>query len=111
LTGATLKVDTAGRILDWTPDAEAMLGYSGAEAIGQSIELIIPQHLRGRHHAGFGRYVQTGVSHLPEVTISPAVHKSGLIVKMQVSVRPVYDENGKIVAVEAVMSPLLEGAE
>lgn len=109
MAAATLKVDTTGRILDWTADAEAMLGYSGAEAVGQSIELIIPPHLRGRHNAGFGRYVQTGVSHLPEVTISPAVHKSGLIVKMQVSVRPVYDESRKIVAVEAMMSPLPEG--
>ena len=110
MTSATLKVDTAGRILDWTPAAEALLGYSGAEAIGQSIELIIPPQLRGRHHAGFGRYVQTGVSHLPEVTISPAVHKSGVIVKVQVSVRPVYDASRKIVAVEAMMSPLPEGA-
>jgi PAS domain S-box-containing protein len=110
LSGATLTVDTAGRILDWTPDAKALFGYCRSEAVGQSIELIIPPHLRGRHHAGFGRYVQTGVSHLPEVTISPAVHKTGTIVKVQVSVRPVYDEGQKIVAVEAVMSPLPSGA-
>jgi hypothetical protein len=74
--------------------------------MGQSIELIIPMHLRGRHHAGFGRYVQTGISHLPDVAISPAVHKTGTIVKVQVSVRPVYDEKGKIVAVEAVIGAL-----
>jgi PAS domain S-box-containing protein len=111
MTGATLTVDTSGRILNWTPDAEALLGYSRAEAIGQSIELIIPPHLRGRHHAGFGRYVQTGVSHLPEVAISPAVHKTGTIVKLQISVRPVYDGSQKIVAVEARMSLLPAGAE
>ena len=111
MTGATLKVDTTGRILHWTADAEALLGYSKLEAVGQSIELIIPPHLRSRHHAGFGRYVQTGVSHLPEVAISPAVHKTGTIVKLQISVRPVYDKSQKIVAVEAVMSLLPSGAE
>jgi len=111
LTGATLKIDTTGRILDWTADAEALLGYSKLEAVGQSIELIIPPHLRGRHHAGFGRYVQTGVSHLPEVAISPAVHKTGTIVKLQISVRPVYDGRQKIIAVEAMMSLLPSGAE
>jgi PAS domain S-box-containing protein len=111
LTGATLKVDTTGRILDWTADAEALLGYSKFEAVGQSIELIIPPHLRGRHHAGFGRYVQTGVSHLPEVAISPAVHKTGTVVKLQISVRPVYDGRRKIIAVEAMMCPLPSGAE
>jgi PAS domain S-box-containing protein len=110
LTDATLKVDTTGRILDWTADAEALLGYSELEVVGQSIELIIPPHLRGRHRAGFGRYVQTGVSHLPEVAISPAVHKTGTIVKLQISVRPVYDGSQGIVAVEAMMSPLPSGA-
>src|SRR5690349_10743679 len=107
---ATLAVDTTGLILMWSRDAEALLGYAEAEAVGRNIELIIPPHLRGRHHAGFGRYVQTGVSHLPEVTISPALHKNGTIVKVQISVRPVYDESGKIVAVEAMMSPLPAGA-
>ena len=62
---ATLAIDTTGVIRMWSRDAEALLGYSESEAVGQSIELIIPPHLRGRHHAGFGRYVQTGVSHLP----------------------------------------------
>ena len=108
---ATLAIDTTGLIRMWSRDAEALLGYSESEAVGQSIELIIPPHLRGRHHAGFGRYVQTGVSHLPEVAISPAVHKTGTIVKLQISVRPVYDGSQNIVAVEALMSPLPAGAE
>ena len=108
---ATLAIDTTGLIRMWSRDAEALLGYCEWEAVGQSIELIIPPHLRGRHHAGLGRYVQTGVSHLPEIAISPAVHKSGTIVKLQISVRPVYDRIQKIVAVEAVMSLLPAGAE
>jgi PAS domain S-box-containing protein len=77
----TLTLDTSGIVCMWSRDAEALLGYSEAEAVGRSIEFIIPPHLRGRHHAGFARYVQTGISHLPEVTISPAVHKSGAITK------------------------------
>ena len=108
---ATLAIDTTGLIRMWSRDAEALLGYSESEAVGQSIELLIPPHLRGRHRAGLGRYVQTGVSHLPEVAISPAVHKTGTIVKVQISVRPVYGEGQKIVAVEAVMSLLPAGAE
>ena len=103
---ATLVVDATGLILAWSRDAEALLGYAEAEVLGRSIEFIIPPHLRGRHHAGFGRYVQTGVSHLPDVAISPAVHKSGTIVKVQISLRPVHDGSQKIVAVEAMMSAL-----
>ena len=107
---ATLIVDSKGQIRGWSREAEALLGYAEAEAIGRSIELIVPSHLRGRHHAGFSRYVQTGVSHLPDVTISPAVHKTGEIVKVQISVRPVYDGE-QIVAVEAMMSPLATGTD
>jgi len=111
LMTATLVVDSTGKICGWSCDAEVLFGHAVSEAIGRSVELIIPPHLRGRHHAGFGRYVQSGVSHLPEVTISPALHKTGTIVKVQISVRPVYGEGQKIVAVEAVMSPLPSGAE
>ena len=108
---ATLVVDKAGRICGWSRDAEALLGYAEAEALEQSIVLIIPPHLRKQHNAGFRRYVQTGASHLPEVAISPAMHKSGTIVKVQISLRPVYDEGQKIVAVEAMMSALPATAE
>src|SRR5262245_58323347 len=83
LMTATLVVDSTGKICGWSRDAEALFGHAASQAIGRSVELIIPPHLRGRHHAGFGRYVQSGVSHLPEVTISPALHKTGTIVKVQ----------------------------
>ena len=108
---ATLVVDNTGEICGWSREAEALLGYAEAEAMGQSIELIIPLHLRGRHNAGFGRYVLTGVSHLPEVAISPAMHKTGTIVKVQISLRPVHDASDRIVAVEAMISALPAGAK
>jgi PAS domain-containing protein len=73
---ATLTLDTSGIVRMWSREAEALLGYSAAEAVGRSVEFIIPPHLRGRHSAGFARYVKTGVSNLPEVAISPAIHKS-----------------------------------
>jgi PAS domain S-box-containing protein len=100
---ATLTVDSTGCICQWSRDAEALLGYSEGEAMGQSIELIIPPHLRGRHSAGFARYVKTGVSHLPEVATSPAVHKSGDTFKVDISLVPVYDEKHAIIAVQAMM--------
>jgi PAS domain S-box-containing protein len=105
----TLILDPSGIVRMWSQDAEALLGYSEADAIGQSIEFIIPPHLRGRHSAGFARYVKTGVSNLPEVAISPAIHKSGEITKVQISVYPVHDEQQRIVAVQAVMRPLKTG--
>jgi PAS domain S-box-containing protein len=101
--GSTLSVDRDGHILSWSRDAEELLGYSEQEAVGQSIELIIPPHLRGRHHAGFRRFTETGISALPEVSTTQAVHKTGTTMKVRISVRAVYGEQRDIIAVEAVM--------
>ena len=101
----TLTIDTSGLILTWSRDAEALLGYTEAEARGQSVEFIMPEHLRARHHAGFARFVQTGVSTLPEVTSSPMIHKSGETIRPLISVKAVYDAQQKIVAVEAFIGP------
>lgn len=101
----TLTIDTSGIILTWSREAEALLGYTEAEALGRSIEFIMPDHLRARHHAGFSRFVQTGVSTLPEVTTSPMIHKSGEMHRLQISVKAVRDSDQKIVAVEAFIKP------
>ncbi len=59
---SALTADTNGHIRTWSRQAEELLGYSHLEAIGQSIEMIIPHELRHRHRAGFRRFVQTGVA-------------------------------------------------
>jgi PAS domain S-box-containing protein len=101
----TLTIGTSGVIPTWSSDAEALLGYTAAEALGRSIELIMPEHLRARHHAGFSCFVQTGVSTLPEVTSSPMIHKSGETIRPLISVKAVYGAERKIVAVEAMIWP------
>ena len=45
---ATLRVDRTGQIMMWSHEAEKSLGYSASEAVGQSIEIIIPHHLGER---------------------------------------------------------------
>jgi PAS domain S-box-containing protein len=106
---ATLTVDTTGQIRTWSREAEELLGYSRLEAVGQSIEIIIPHHLRHRHGAGFGKFVQTGISTLPEVVTTIAVHKTGKLVKLPISVKALYGDDKKIMAVEATFHPSRDG--
>jgi PAS domain S-box-containing protein len=98
---AILRVDTKGQIGEWSREAEELLGYSALEAVGKSIEIIIPQHLRERHRAAFARYVQTGISALPEITTTIAVHKTGRHMKLPISVNAIYGKDKEIAAVEA----------
>ena len=51
---------TTGRILLWNAAAEQLFGYSSAEAIGMSVEVLIPPDLRARHRAGLAHYAATG---------------------------------------------------
>ena len=102
---ATLTVDPTGQICTWSREAEGLLGYSAAEAVGQSIEIIIPHHLRHRHSAGFGRFVQTGISTLPEVVTTIAAHRTGKLMKLPISVKALYGEDQRTIAVEATFYP------
>jgi PAS domain S-box-containing protein len=104
MVGPTLTVDRDGQILTWSEDAERLLGYSELDAVGQSVEIIIPHQLRGPHNAGFRRFVETGLSQLPEIVTTSALHKSGVIVKLQISVKAVRAAQGGIIAVDATMA-------
>jgi PAS domain S-box-containing protein len=55
---AVVVVDTDGHITRWSPGAEALFGHSAADALGQTLDLIVPGALRARHWAGFWRAMQ-----------------------------------------------------
>ncbi|MCC0809378.1 EAL domain-containing protein [Methylobacterium sp. W2] len=70
--------DADGRITVWNAAAERMFGYSGAEAIGQSIDVIAPERMRGGHSNGLQRVATGGDPRLIGKTIElQARHKSG----------------------------------
>ena len=102
---ATLTVDPTGQVYTWSREAEELLGYSASEAVGQSIEIIIPHYLRHRHSEGFARFLQTGISTLPELATTTAVHKTGKLIKLPISVKALYGEDQRIWAVEATFCP------
>jgi PAS domain S-box-containing protein len=67
-----------GSIVFWNPAAERMFGYTQGEALGQSLDLIIPERLRARHWEGYRQVMQTGRSRYgSEVLRVPALHKDG----------------------------------
>ena len=65
-THAIVLVDTAGVILTWSPGAERLFGYDAASAVGQTLDLIVPEDYRERHWAGFRAAVSSGKSKLDQ---------------------------------------------
>src|SRR4051812_3053782 len=59
---AIVATDREGRVRLWNPGAGRIFGFTAAEAVGQSLDLIIPQNLQARHWEGFHRTMETGIS-------------------------------------------------
>jgi len=59
---AIIATDRGGAITFWNPGAERIFGFSSADAVGQSLDLIIPENLRTRHWTGYRHAMETGES-------------------------------------------------
>ena len=76
---AIILGDAHGVIQLWNAGAETIFGFSAAEAVGQSMDLIVPERLRARHWSGYDRVMATGVSRYGqgELLAVPATTKDG----------------------------------
>lgn len=67
-----------GAITLWNPAAERMFGFTPDEAMGQSLDIIIPERLRKRHWDGYHETMRTGETRYgTQLLRVPAVHKDG----------------------------------
>ncbi|HEY6820670.1 MAG TPA: PAS domain S-box protein [Burkholderiales bacterium] len=75
---AIVAADTDGKILLWNASAERIFGHSKSEALGQTLDLIIPERLRERHWTGYRQVMQTGKTRYgTDLLRVPAIHKDG----------------------------------
>jgi PAS domain S-box-containing protein len=75
---ALICADRSGAIMRWNRAAELLFGYSADEALGQNLDLIIPEHLRVAHWNGFNAAITSGTMKLQgRPTLTRATHKSG----------------------------------
>jgi PAS domain S-box-containing protein len=101
---AVLFADRDGVVRLWNRGAERMFGFSAAEAIGQSMDFIIPERLRQRHWDGWKRVMETGVTRYgTEVLAVPAVRKDGQTISIEFTIQLVRDASGRILGPSAVI--------
>ena len=101
---AIIFADHEGAIRLWNKGAEAMFGYSAAEAEGKSLDLIIPENLRGRHWEGYYKVMASGVTRYgTELLAAPGIRKDGTRLSLEFSMVIVKGENGAVLGTGAVM--------
>lgn len=100
---AVVFADREGVIRAWNPGAEALFGFPAAEALGRSLDLIIPEHLRRAHWQGFERAIAEGATrHGRRSIITRALHADGSRLYVDMSFAVVRDRSGAVVGSAAV---------
>ena len=102
---AVVYSDPEGRIQFWNKGAETLFGFTAAEAIGQSLDIIIPEGLRQRHWDGYAKTMRTGVTRYGagDILAVPAIRKDGSRVSIEFTIVPFRDEAGAMAGIAAVM--------
>lgn len=102
---AILYAERDGLIRYWNAAAERIFGFSAAEALGQSLDIIVPERLRARHWEGWDQVLETGVTRYGSGdTLSvPATRKDGSTLSVDFTIQMVRDEGGRILGFAAIL--------
>ncbi|RDH74491.1 PAS domain S-box protein [Mycolicibacterium moriokaense] len=106
---AIVVTDPAGLIRLWNDGAAKIFGYPVEEAIGQNLDIIIPEKLRERHWKGYFQTMATGYTRYGDKMLSvPASHRDGQRLSIEFSVALLRDDAGQIVGISAIMREISE---
>jgi PAS domain S-box-containing protein len=101
---AIIYADREGIIRFWNTGAEAIFGYTLVEALGQSLDLIIPERLRPRHWEGYHRVMATGVTRYGrELLATPGLRKNGEPLSVEFTLTIIWGEDGRLKGAAAIV--------
>jgi PAS domain S-box-containing protein len=102
---AIIYADARGRMRFWNAAATRIFGFAESEAIGESLDLIIPERLRPRHWQGYEHVMKGGESRYGagDLLSVPARHKDGRQISVEFTIVPLHDDTGAMLGIAAVL--------
>ena len=102
---AIVYADAEGVIRRWNRGATRIFGFAEAEALGRSLDIIIPENLRERHWQGYRATMRTGQTRYGDGQILsvPAIRKDGARISVEFTIVPFTDGSGQMVGIAAIM--------
>ena len=99
-----MAADAQGLITLWNPACTRLFGFTEAEALGKSLDLIIPQRQQKPHWEGYDKTMETGITKYGnDVLRVPAVHKDGHTLSIAFTVSMLHNADGSVSAIVAVI--------
>jgi len=106
---AILFADREGKIRLWNAGAETLFGYTAQEAVGESLDLIVPERQRARHWEGWVKVMASGVTKYGRDPLAvPAVRKNGARISIEFNVVLVRAESGELAGVAAMIQDVTQ---
>jgi PAS domain S-box-containing protein len=102
---AVIVADRDGVIREWNAVAERIFGYAALEAIGKTIDLVMPEDERADHWRNYQRVMKTNVmNYTPDHILDiEGVRQDGSRVSLDAMLKPIRDASGRITAITAIM--------
>ena len=106
---AIVFADQDGIIRLWNSGAEAIFGFSAEEAMGKTLDLIVPEKMRERHWKGYRKVMDTGVTRYgSDVLAVPALNKNDSRISVEFTIVLLKDTTGKPQGTAAIMRDVTE---
>ena len=101
---AIIVADAHEKIVLWNPAATRIFGYSEQEALGQTLNLIVPERQRQKHNEGYSHSMESGTTRYGTSLLKvPAKHKDGGTISIAFTVGMLFDATGKANGVVAII--------
>jgi PAS domain S-box-containing protein len=105
MSDAIVYADADGVIRLWNRGATRIFGFTESEALGRSLDIIIPDNLRERHWHGYRATMRTGQSRYGDGQLLsvPAVRKDGTRISVEFTIVPFTDDANQMIGIAAIM--------
>ena len=102
---AIIATGKDGLITFWNPGATRIFGFAENEAVGQSLDIIIPENLRARHWVGYDKVMESGQSRYShgDLLAVPALIKAGTRISVEFTMVVLPGPDGKPAGTAAVL--------
>jgi PAS domain S-box-containing protein len=102
---AIVYADAEGVIRFWNRGAERIFGFTATEAVGQSLDIIIPENQRARHWEGYRAVMKSGASRYGagDLLAVPGLRKDGARISLEFTIVPVHGEDDLLRGIAAFL--------